>query len=138
MATTPNSDILPQKYITGSVVCTTAKANFGDTSNIQPLIAAGADGARINRITAIGRTSVPNTNLQLYRSKDSGVTVIFCDSALLPIITTGADKATTTATFTKYTFETPLILAGGESLHVAIGQNVASGVAFHAEGEALS
>lgn len=138
MAGTPNKVITTQKVFTQTASVTTAKTNLSDTSNAVKLLSTAnvPNGGRAVSITAIGRGSVGATQLQLYRSYDTGVTLFLADSALLPAHTLSSGAAITKAKFSDYTEDSPCRLAAGEELWVGIGATVPNGVIFVVQYEA--
>ena len=122
MAVTANSIITPQAPKAGSALCTTANSTYTSSpTNTQVLATAGANGARVTRVTAIPLETVSDTQLQLFRDGDgTGTTKRFFKSAKMAAYTMAQ---TTEAPVTEfgYSDDNPLILAAGEKLYAAIG-----------------
>lgn len=138
MAVTPNSVVTPQKVLTYNAVCTTAKTNYFDTTNAVKLIEGDdiPNGALIKSLRAIARaTTSADIQLQFYRSRDGGVTLILSKSVVLPAYTYSTTTAPTAADFGA-TPDAPIRLGPGEEIWVAIATGLASGVVFEAEVEA--
>jgi len=136
MATTPNSIVTPQKPVTASAVATTANTAYGTPTNTVQLSFTGSptDGIRVTKVTALAQATPTATECQLFISTDGGTTKRFIDSALMAAYTVAQTTAQTKATF-GYADTSPLILAAGETLWVAIGVTN-TGVTFRAEGYA--
>ena len=135
MAVTPNSIVTPQTPIAATAVATTANTTYTDTpTNTVQLLAAQANGARMQKLTALARATVTATELQLYVSSDGGTTKRFILSKLMAAYTVAATTAQTAIDF-GYTDAAPLILSSTESLWVAIGVTN-TGIVFRAEGYA--
>lgn len=136
MAVTPNSIITPQTVKANTVVCTAANTDYDDEpANVGgALITAGANGARVTKITAIPRATVTATQLQLYRDGDgSGTAKRFFDSALMSAYTMAATTVVSAEVDFGYSDASPLILAPGEKVYPAIGIGLTAGVVFVAE-----
>ena len=122
MAVTANSIITPQTPRAGTALCTTLNSTYSATpTNSQVLITAGANGARVVRVTAIPLETVSDTQLQLFRDGDgSGTIKRFFRSAKM---TAHTMAQTTEAPVTDfgYSDDNPLILAAGEKVYAAIG-----------------
>lgn len=140
MAETPNSFISPQHVKTSTAVVTSAKADYttSPTGAVRLLAAASVpNGALVKRLTAISKGGNPSANqLQLYRSYDSGVTVVFADSSVLPAYSLATSTAVTKGDF-GYTNDSPLRVQAGEELWVATAATLAAGVVFIVEYEAF-
>ena len=131
MAVTANSIITPQTPRSGAVALTTANTTYSDTpTNTAALAAAGANGGRITKISAIPRATVTATQVQLFRSLDSGVTKRLFDTALMAAYTMAQTTEAPTTDF-GYSDTNPIILAAGEIIYAAIG--VSGNVAVQAE-----
>jgi len=132
MAVTGNNVITPQTPKSGVAVCTTANSTYSDTpTNTQKLLTAGANGARVNKITALARATVTATELQLYVSYDAGTTKKLINSKLMAAYTV-AQTTGQTATDFGYTEDVAMILSANAELYVAIGVTN-TGIVFHAE-----
>lgn len=134
MTATANSIITPQAPKSGSVVqAFTANSTYTSTpTNSVLLVTAGANGARLTKLRAIPTATVTATQLQEFRSTDTGTTKKFSNSVL------GAPSGYTMAQTTAppiadfgYSDDSPKILAAGEQLYVAAG--VTGSWAFEAE-----
>ena len=131
MAITPNSIITPQTPKTATAVCATANTTYGNTpTNTAVLVNAASQAVRVVRITAIPRATVTATQLQLFLSKDNGVTMRLIDSALMPAYTMAATTAAPKTDF-GYSDDNPMLLQAGDTLYAAIG--VTGDIAFRAE-----
>lgn len=134
MAVTPNSIITPQVPRSASGVATLANAAYGDAPTGAALIfAAGPNGARVTRVTAVTRASLTATECQLFRDHDgTGTVKRFFASRLMPAVTVSPSTAQAAVDF-GYSDSAPLLLGAGEKLYGAIGQAQA-GVVFCVEG----
>lgn len=133
MAVTANSIITPQAIKSATAVCTTANSTYTDSpTNSAALVVAGANGARVTRITAIARATVTITELQLYRDGNgTGTNKRLFNSKQMPAYTVAQTTGNTPTDF-GYSDDNPLILAPGEIVHVAIGVSN-TGIVFSAE-----
>lgn len=134
MAGTANSIITPQAPKSASVVqAFTANTTYTSTpTNSILLVTAGANGSRLTKLRAIPTATVTVTQLQEFRSLDTGTTKKFSNSVL------GASGGYTMAQTTAppiadfgYSDDNPKFLAPGEQLYVAAG--VSGSWAFEAE-----
>jgi hypothetical protein len=135
MAGTANSIITPQTPKSAHIVQSfTASASLNGTTptNTVLLVTAGANGARLTKLRAIPAATVTVTQLQEFRSLDTGTTKKFSNAAL------GASGGYTFAGTTLppaadfgYSDGNPKLLAAGEQLYVAAG--VTGSWAFEAE-----
>ena len=134
MAGTANSIITPQTPKSAHVSqAFTANTTYTSTpTNTVLLVTAGANGGRLTKLRAIPAATVTVTQLQEFRSLDSGATKHFSSSAL------GASGGYTMAQTTAppiadfgYSDDNPKILAAGEQLYVGTG--VTGSWAFEAE-----
>ena len=133
MAVTANSIVTPQALQTETAVATTANSTYTDSpTNSVLLVTAGANGARVIKITAIPRATVTATQLQLYRSPDAGTTKRFFDSEVMAAYTMAQTTQCLPVAF-DYSEDNPLILEANERIYVAIGVTLASGIVFQAE-----
>ena len=126
--------VFTQTVKTAQAVCTAACTTYGDTANKVLLLTAGADGALVKKLTATPRATVTATQLQLYISKDAGVTMQLVGSALMAAYTMAATTAAPSTAFDA-SGSSPYRLAAGDRLYVAIGVALAGGIVFHAEFE---
>lgn len=132
MAVTPNSIITPQTPKSNAAVCTTANSTYTDSpSNTQKLVTAGANGARVTKISAIARATVTATELQLYVSYDAGSTKKLINSKAMAAYTVAQTTANTPTDF-GYSEDLPLLLLANAELYVGIGVSN-TGIVFHAE-----
>ena len=132
MAVTGNNVITPQTPKSGVAVCTTANTTYSDTpANSVKLVTAGANGARVTKITAVARATVTATELQLYVSYDAGTTKKLINSKLMAAYTVAQTTANVPTDF-GYTEDLPLQLEANAELYVAIGVTN-TGIVFHAE-----
>lgn len=131
MPGTPNSIITPQTPKAANAVCTAANTNYSAPTAVVLLATAGANGARLTKLTAVPRTTVTATQLQLFSSPD-GATFTLVDSALMKAYPLDQVTEIPTTDFL-YSDAAPLVLGGNERLYVAIGVALAQGIAFRAE-----
>lgn len=122
MAVTANSIITPQTPKSGAIGVATANTTLTTSpTNTGTLITAGANGARVTRITATPLETVTANNLQLYRDLVGNGTLKY----LFNCQTGGSDTVSgtdgpTTVDF-GYSDGNPLILGAGEKVYVATG-----------------
>lgn len=137
MTVTANSAITPQTPVTGNALCTAANTNYATPTAAVSLIASAAipNGARVTSITALALATVTATELQLYSSPDNGTTFKFLKSILMAAYTVAQTTAQTQIDF-GYADAAPLFLKAGESLYVAIGVALATGIQVRAHGGA--
>jgi hypothetical protein len=134
MAGSANSIITPQTPKSASVVQSfTANTTYTSTpTNSVLLVTAGANGGRLTKLRAIPTATVTATQLQEFRSLDTGATKKFSSAVLAA--PSGYTMAGTTlppiADF-GYSDDNPKILAAGEQLYVAAG--VTGSWSFEAE-----
>lgn len=135
MPVTPNSIVTPQSINTGTCVVTAANTTYTDSpTNDALLFTAGANGARITKITSIARSTVGTASkLQIYRSSDGGTTKRWCLTALMNTYTQAATTSQTPTDF-GLTDLNPLLLAPNERLYAASSQANSDGIVFNAEG----
>lgn len=132
MTVTANSIITPQAPKAGTAVATTANSTYTDTpTNTALLITAGPNGSRVTKISAMARATVTITELQLFRSSDTGTTKRLFNSKQMPAYTVAQTTGNTPADF-NYSDANPLILASLEQIYVGVGVSNA-GIVFTAE-----
>jgi hypothetical protein len=132
MAVSPNSIITPQQPRANSVtLSTTANTNYTAPTNTTLIANAGVNGARLTKLRVIPTGTVTATQIQLFRSSDSGVTKRFVNSILVPAYSM---SGTTIASQTDFGFSdiSPMILTANEQIYLAPG---VSGAAINAECE---
>jgi hypothetical protein len=134
MSVTANSIITPQTPKSAHVSQSfTANTTYTTTpTNTVLLVTAGGNGSRLTKLRAIPTATVTVTQLQEFRSLDSGTTKKFSNTAL------GASGGYTMAATTVppiadfgYSDDNPKILSANEQLYVAAG--VTGAWAFEAE-----
>ena len=134
MSVTANSIITPQTPKSAHVSQSfTANSTYTTTpTNTVLLVTAGANGSRLTKLRAMPTATVTATQLQEFRSLDSGTTKKFSNSVL------GASAGYTMAGATAppiadfgYSDDNPKLLGAGEQLYVATG--VTGAWAFEAE-----
>jgi hypothetical protein len=130
MAVTANSIITPQTPKANTAEVTTGNTNYDTPASLGTLITAGANGARVTRISAIPRETVADTQLQLYRDGNGGGTKRFFNSAKMSSYTMATGTAAPTTDF-GYSDDNPLILAPGEIVYCGIA--LTKKVTFSAE-----
>ncbi len=131
MAVTANSIITPQTPKANTAEVTTGNTNYDTPASLGTLITAGANGARVTRITAIPRESVADTQLQLYRDGNgSGTNKRFFESAKMATYTLTSATEVPTTDF-GYSDDNPLILAPGEVVYC--GTALSKKITFNAE-----
>lgn len=133
MPVSQNKVVTPQTPRSSSGVATTANTNYSDTpTNTAVIFTAGANGARVSKISAVTRANTAATELQLFRDHDgSGATKRFVRSKTMPATTVAATAGQDPVDF-GYSDSAPMILAANEKLYGAIG--VSGAVVFTVEG----
>jgi hypothetical protein len=134
MAATANSIITPQAPFSRTAVATAAETTFNAPTNVVDLLLAAdnVNGARLTKLVAIPRAAIASANnCQLYER--SGATYTLIDSALMATVTPSASVANPKTDF-GYSEDSPLLVRAGYGLAIAMGQAVANGVVFKAEG----
>lgn len=139
MAVTPNSVVTPQNVKHSTAVCTAAKTDLSNNTNAVRLLAAASNvnGVLVKRVYAIPRGTSVATQLQLFTSKDAGVTLSFSNSALLPAYTNSNNTRVEKGEFTDITADFPARLEAGEELWCGTGVALTAGIVFHVEYEAF-
>ena len=132
MAVTANSIITPQGPKSSNAACTTANTTYTTSpTNTVLLVTAGANGARVTRIDATAlETLAAAVQLQLFRSRDSGTTKYFFNSAAAAIYTMATGTEVPTTDF-GYSDDNPLILEANERIYAGIA--VTEAITFNAE-----
>ena len=135
MPVSQNKVVTPQTPRSSSGVATAANTAYGDSpTNAVVIFTAGANGARVSKISAVARASVGATELQLYRDHDgSGTTKRFVRSKTLAAVTVSQTAGQDPVDF-GYSDSAPMILAAGEKLYGAAGVALAAGIVFIVEG----
>ena len=95
---------------------------------------AGADGAVVTKMTAMPRSTVAATALDLFIVKAGAPTVyLLIDSELMAAYTSATTTATPETTFGNISLDTPLRLEAGDKLYVGTEVVLAAGIVFYAE-----
>jgi hypothetical protein len=134
MPVTPNNIITTQSIQTDQAVCTAAKTTYADATNAVLLTTAGTNGALIVALTAIPRSTVTATQLQLYRSQDAGATFHLIETKLMAALSMAPTTEAIRTNF-GYSKEVPMRLEPNERLYVGIGVALAAGIVFQTEVE---
>ncbi len=138
MASPANSLITPQNVKTNAVLCVNAKTNLQDSTNAVRLIAQDQvpNGGLIKRLYAIPRgATASDTQIQLYRSFNFGVSLLLADTAVLPTYQPVAGSAIVKGEFPA-TPDAPFRVGATEEIWVAIGTASAAGIVIVVEYEA--
>lgn len=128
---TANSIITPQTPFNGYAVTSAANTNYAAPVAPVLLVTATAD-CRLTRIIANALATNTALNLQLYLSKDNGVTFLLLTTRLMAAFTVAATTAIPTQDF-GFSDANPLFLKTGDRLYVAQSVTIASGTAWYAE-----
>lgn len=138
MAVTPNSIVSPQAVKSRTALATVAKTTFTDATNAVLLVTAGANGSVVYGITAAARATITASKLQIYRSSDSGTTLVLIRSRTMAAYTMANTDAQTEVDM-GWSESTPLRLQTGDSLYcaAAVVPAGAVGVAFDVQYEDL-
>lgn len=133
MPVAPNSIVTPQTPKAAVAVTDTANTAYtGSPSNAQPLVTAGANGARVTRIRSIPRGAVTATGMHLFLSTDGGTFKQLIDSVLVGAHTVAATTAIPKTDW-GYSDDNPLILPANAILYVSQAVSMASGIVTEAE-----
>lgn len=132
MAVTPNSIVTPQAVKSAHISqAFTANSTYTTTpTNSVLLLTAGSNGARLTKLRAIPIATVTATELQEFRSLDTGTTKKFSNAATGAAHTKVQTAAPPVVDF-GYSDANPKLLAAGEQIYVAAG--VSGSWAFEAE-----
>ena len=135
MAVTPNSIVTPQRPKTSTGVLTAANTTYTDTpTNSVVIFSAGADGARVTKISSIPRATCTAMLIDIYRDGDGS------GSAKRPIQRRSQAAQTidtTTACATNdfgYSDAAPLLLQANEKLWASMTVALAGGMVINVEG----
>ncbi len=130
MANTPNSMILPQAIRRAAALATAAKTTYADATNAVLLVAGGANGSIVRKLTAIPLATVTATQLQLYRLRRHELPAAQhgADGRLHH----GADHAGCADRLRVFGHST-LYLPASWSLYVGIGVALSAGILFNVE-----
>lgn len=131
MPVTANSIITPQAVKSSTVAqAFTANTSYTAPTNTVLLLTAGVNGARLIKLRAWPIATVTATELQEFRSKDTGTTKRPGNLQTGSAHTKSQTAAPTTVDF-GYSETGPKLLEGGEQIYVAAG--VSGSWAFEAE-----
>lgn len=137
MPVSQNKVVTSQALDDWLAICTTAKTTLNDAVNAVRLGVAGINGAIVYSLRAMPRMTVTAVQLQLYKSKDAGVTLVLVDLAAMAAYTLAATTAPATEADFGFSEAAPFRMAPNEELWVGIGVTFASGIAFNATVEQL-
>ena len=133
MAVTANSIVTPQSIKTAYAVVDTASTDLDDSPTTSVLlVTAGANGARLVKLTAVPRATVTATRLDLWLSKDAGTTKRLVDTALMSAHTVAATTEIPTTDF-GYSETAPFYLEAADRLYVSTAVSLAGGIVIKAE-----
>lgn len=130
-----NVPVWTQGGRTVTAVVTAAKTTYNDATNVVKLGDAGPEGSLLKLLSAMPRATATASNLQLYRSKNAGVTLELIDSALMAAHTVATTTAIPKTKFADIADTTPIRLEAGESLYVASSVALAGGIMFNGQVE---
>jgi hypothetical protein len=136
MAVSQNKVVTAQGLNTGNALCTAAKTDLSVIAGAVKLFTAGPNGAVLYSAKAEPRVTVTATQLQLYRSRDAGVTLNLMNLTTMAAYTLAATTSPPITDFL-YSEANPLRLAANEEIWAAIGVAFAGGIMFDATGENL-
>lgn len=121
MAVTPNSIVTPQAIKSATALVSTANTTFTtNPSNSVKLLTSGPNGARLTRLVVVPLETVSANFLQVYRSKDEGLTKYLCASAFGMADTVSGTDAPSVIDF-GFSEQNPMLLEAGDELYVASG-----------------
>lgn len=131
MTTTPNSIITPQTPKSNAVLVSTANTNFETPTAVgAALVTAGANGARVTRITAMPVESTAAVGVQQVYRDAAGATKYLFNAVANTNDTVSATDAPVLIDF-GYSDTNPLILSAGE--HIYPATSIAKKFVFSAE-----
>lgn len=135
MAVTPNSIVTPQRPKTSTGVLTVANTTYTDTpTNSVQIFQAGADGARVTRITSIPRATCTAMLIDIYRDGDgSGSAKRLIQRRSQAAQTIDTTTACPTNDF-GYSEGTPILLQANEKLWASMTVSLAGGMVINVEG----
>lgn len=128
---TANSIITPQAPFNAFALTSAANTNYQAPTASVLLLAAIKD-TRLTRIISTGLATNTALNLQLYLSKDAGVTKSLITTRLVTAFTVAATTALPTQDF-GFSDANPLFLVPGDSLYIAQSVTNTIGFAWYAE-----
>lgn len=133
MAVTPNSIVTPQTIKTASCVAVTQSTDIDDspTTSVE-LMTAGANGARVVKISSIPRATVTATMIGLYLERSGSGVKHLIDTALMSAHTV-ANTTEIPTTDWGYSEDAPILLAAGDKLHITIAVALAGGIVTFAQ-----
>lgn len=119
MPLSANSIITPQTPKSASVaVGATANTNLVTPTNTTLLATIGAVGGRLTRLEVLATATQAASQIQFYRSVDSGTTKTLIRAIAFPAYTL-ATTTTSPVLDAGYSDDNPLILAANELIYVA-------------------
>lgn len=131
--------VTPQQVKNAYAVCDTANIDLDDapSANVKLLLTAGASGAVVYGLKATPRATIAATRLDLFLSKDNGVTMRLIRSVLMAAHAVATNTAIPSTAF-EFTETAPYRLGAGDRLYVGIGVSLAGGVVFDTQYEDLA
>lgn len=133
MPVTPNSIITPQTPRTATCVLSVASTDLDDApTTTELLLTAGANGARVTRVTAIPRATVTATRLDLWLSKDGGTTKRLIETALMGAHTVANTTEIPTTDF-GVSEDVPLVLDANDRVYASTAVALAGGIVVAAQ-----
>jgi hypothetical protein len=133
MPVTPNSIITPQTPRTATCVLTNASTDMDDApTTTELLVTAGANGARVTKITAVPRATVTATRLDLWLSKDAGVTKRLIETALMSAHTVANTTEIPTTDF-GFSDDLPLVLEASDRVYASTAVSLTAGIVVAAQ-----
>jgi len=133
MAVSPNSIITPQTPKTAYCVLDTASTDIDDVPTASVLlVTAGANGARLTKLTAMPRATVTASLLCVYLSKDAGTTKRLLSSVLMSAHTVANTTAIPVTDF-GYSEDNALILEADDRLYMTTAVALAGGIVVAAQ-----
>lgn len=117
MAVTANSIITPQAVQSATVALgAAANTNLVTPTNTTLLLSAGANGGRLTRLEALASATQAASQVQFYRSVDSGATKTLIRAVAFPAYTLGT-TTTSPVLDMGYSDLTPLMLVANEKIY---------------------
>jgi hypothetical protein len=130
MTVTPNSFISPQTPNSGGLVVSAANTAYDGTGTTVLLFTAGANGAKVDRVSLVAMGTNVASVFRLFHNNASDPATAANNRLIwectLPATT--ASQIAALAALPEYIPSTPLMLKAGERLYGSVGTVIAAGV----------
>lgn len=124
--------VFAQTPRTATAVVTTAVSDLttNTPTNTVKLFTAGDNGAIVTSLTAVPRSTVTDSSLLLFLSKDGGTTKTLVASALMKAHTVATTTAIPATVFEDFSETEPLRIEAGDELYVGTAVTASDGIVF--------